>query len=133
MIIVSASGMATGGRVLHHLERKLPDPDTIVLFAGFQAQGTRGRLLEDGAASIKIHGADVPVHAQVKRLEGFSAHADQKEIMRWLAGFRRAPKKTFIVHGEPESAETLASLMKEQLGWDVEVARDSETRVLFEE
>jgi len=133
MIIVSASGMATGGRVLHHLERKLPDPDTIVLFAGFQAQGTRGRSLEDGAASIKIHGADVPVNAQVKRLEGFSAHADQKEIMRWLAGFNRPPKKTFIVHGEPESAETLASLMKGQLGWDVEVARDSETRALFTE
>ena len=99
-IIVSASGMATGGRVLHHLKYRLPDPRNTILFVGYQAVGTRGQLLKDGAREIKIHGEMVPVRAQIRNIEAFSGHADSAEIMRWLQPFKQPPKMTFIVHGE---------------------------------
>ena len=108
LIIISASGMATGGRVLHHLKHRLPDPDTTVLLAGYQAEGTRGRSLQDGAKEIKMLGEVVPVRAQVKVLDGFSAHADQDEIMRWLGTFPKAPKITYIVHGEAGWSECIS-------------------------
>lgn len=130
IVILSASGMATGGRVLHHLERRLPDPDNVVLFAGFQAKGTRGRLLEEGASTMKIHGNEVPVKAKVERLEGFSAHADQKEILKWLSAFKRPPSMVYVVHGEPESASVLAGQIRERLKWNVHIAGDGETREL---
>jgi metallo-beta-lactamase family protein len=123
LIIISASGMATGGRVLHHLKQRLPDPTTTVLLAGYQAEGTRGRLLQDGAAEIKMLGQLVPVRAKIKLLDGFSAHADQNEILRWLGTFKKPPRKTFIVHGEPPAASALAAVIRERLKWTVEIAQ----------
>jgi len=123
LIIISASGMATGGRVLHHLKRRLPNPDTTVLLAGFQAEGTRGRLLQDGAKEIKMLGEIVPVRAKVKVLDGFSAHADQGEILRWLGTFPKPPRMTYIVHGEPAAASALAEVIRERLKWNVAVAK----------
>ena len=118
-IVISASGMATGGRVLHHLVRALPDPRNTVLFAGFQAPGTRGRLLRDGAKYVRIHGHDVPVAAEVEALESLSAHADVNEILRWLRGFKSAPAITFLVHGEPSAMDALGARIKSELGWAI--------------
>jgi len=123
MVIISASGMATGGRVLHHLKHRLPNADTTVLFAGYQAEGTRGRSLQDGAKEIKLLGEVVPVRAKIKVFDGFSAHADQSEILRWLGTFKKAPQMTYIVHGEPPAAAALADVIRAQLKWKVEVAR----------
>jgi metallo-beta-lactamase family protein len=123
LIIISASGMATGGRVLHHLRHRLPNPETTVLLAGYQAEGTRGRLLQDGAKEVKLLGEVVPVRAQIKVLDGFSAHADQGEILRWLGTFKTAPRMTYIVHGEPPAATALASVIRERLKWKVEIAK----------
>jgi metallo-beta-lactamase family protein len=120
-VIISASGMATGGRILHHLAQKLPDPRNTVLFIGFQANGTRGQILKDGAREIKIHGEQVPVRAQIKSMESFSAHADSSEILRWLKTFHAPPKLTFVVHGEPGASEALASKIHEALGWKTHV------------
>jgi metallo-beta-lactamase family protein len=118
-IVISASGMATGGRVLHHLARTLPDARNTVLFAGFQAPGTRGRLLRDGASVTRIHGQDVPVAAEIQALESMSAHADSAEIFRWLRGFKTAPAQTFLVHGEPGAMDTLSARIRSELGWTV--------------
>jgi metallo-beta-lactamase family protein len=116
-IIISASGMATGGRVLHHLKLLAPDARNAVLFAGFQAAGTRGDAMTNGAENVKIHGSYVPVRAEVANLHMLSAHADADEIMAWLRNFRRAPKKTFITHGEPNAADALRHRIAEELGW----------------
>lgn len=118
-IIISASGMATGGRVLHHLKRYLPDPRSTVLFVGFQAAGTRGRQLVDGATFVKIHGQVINVAARVLRNDQMSAHADRDEIMRWLGGFSRPPACTYLVHGEPESMTVLRTTIEAELGWTV--------------
>jgi metallo-beta-lactamase family protein len=120
-IIISASGMATGGRVLHHLKHRLPDARNTVLFVGFQANGTRGQILKDGAREIKIHGEIVPVRAQVRLIDSFSRHADMSEIMRWLSGFRVPPKRTYVVHGEPEASAALAENIRNTLGWKVSI------------
>jgi metallo-beta-lactamase family protein len=127
LVIISASGMATGGRILHHLKLRLPDPRTTVLLVGFQSIGTRGRSLQEGARTIRIHGQDVPVRAKVETLDGLSAHADRAEILRWLSGFRRAPTQTYIVHGEPRASQSLANAVQTRLGWEARVARDGET------
>lgn len=129
-IIVSASGMATGGRVLHHLKHYVTDARHTILFAGFQAVGTRGAAMLDGSASIKIHGDYVPVRAEVKNLSMLSAHADADEIMRWLGGFHRPPKHTFIVHGEPAAADALRLRIQDELGWVCHVAEQNEAAVL---
>ncbi len=126
-IIVSASGMATGGRVLHHLKFRLPDPRNTVLFVGYQAVGTRGQLLRDGARTIKIHGEMVPVRAQIRNIEAFSGHADSGEILRWLRLFKSPPKMTFIVHGEPESSQALADEIKQSLGWKTHIPEHLES------
>jgi metallo-beta-lactamase family protein len=131
VIIISASGMATGGRILHHLSLRLPDTRTTVLLVGFQAAGTRGRALQEGAHHVRIHGHDIKVRAHVETLDGLSAHADQSEIFRWLAGFRRAPKAVYLVHGEPAAAEALATVIHERLGWPVRPARDGEKVALM--
>lgn len=125
-IVIAGSGMATGGRVLHHLARRLPDPRTTVLLPGFQAEGTRGRQLEEGAQTIHIHGRDVAVRAQVYRLEGLSAHGDRNEILRWLHGFQRPPAQCYVVHGEPAAAEALTKAIEEELDWPVRPAVDHE-------
>jgi metallo-beta-lactamase family protein len=118
-IIISASGMATGGRVLHHLAQWLPDPASAVIFAGYQAAGTRGRRLQDGEREMRIHGETVPVRAHIESVSSLSAHADAGEIMRWLREFKRPPRKTFVVHGEADSASALRDLIVKELGWDV--------------
>jgi len=118
-IIISASGMATGGRVLHHLEQRLPDARNCVLLAGFQAEGTRGRALEEGAKSIQIHGEMVPVRAEVVNLRQFSAHAGRSELLRWLAGIPAPPRQLFLVHGEPVAAKALQAAVQSQLHWPV--------------
>lgn len=120
-IIVSASGMATGGRILHHLKNYLPDRRSSVVLAGFQAGGTRGAALRDGAAEVKIHGAYVPVRAEIVSLDMFSAHAGRDELMRWLGGFQRAPRQTFVVHGEAAESDALRHSIKERLGWSARV------------
>jgi len=118
-IIISASGMATGGRVLHHLAQWLPDPASTVIFAGYQAAGTRGRRLQDGEREVRIHGETVPVRAHIESVSSLSAHADADGIMRWLRGFKRPPRKTFVVHGEPDSASALRDRIVNELAWDV--------------
>jgi metallo-beta-lactamase family protein len=120
-VIVSASGMATGGRVLHHLKEYAPDPKNLILFAGFQAGGTRGAAMTAGAESIKIQGDYIPVRAQVQNLEMLSAHADSEEIMRWLKTVKAAPRTTFVTHGEPAAADALRHRIKEELNWNVVV------------
>ncbi len=118
-IIISASGMATGGRVLFHIARLAPDPKNAILLAGFQAEGTRGRNLEEGVKTMRIHGADVPVAAEVINLRQFSAHAGQSELMRWLGGIPVPPRLTYLTHGEPQAFAALKA--KNRIG--VEVAR----------
>jgi metallo-beta-lactamase family protein len=116
-IVISSSGMAEGGRVLHHLKAALPDQRNTVLFAGYQGVGTRGRRLVDGEKSVKIHGEWVPVAARIEHIDSMSAHADAAEIMRWLKGFTRAPDRTFIVHGEPPAQDALAARIHAELAW----------------
>ncbi len=115
-IVISASGMATGGRVLNHLEHALPDARNTVLFVGFQAAGTRGRSLVDGARQVKVHGTSIAVAAQVAQIESMSAHADSAEMLRWLRGFTRPPEMTYIVHGEPPAMAALAAAIAAELG-----------------
>ncbi|MEZ5853044.1 MAG: MBL fold metallo-hydrolase [Hyphomicrobiaceae bacterium] len=122
-VVISASGMATGGRVLHHLVAYAPDSRNTVVFAGFQAAGTRGRALVDGAREIKIHGRWIPVRAEVADLSMLSAHADCEELMRWLSGFRHQPSRVHIVHGEPDSSEALRIRIDRELGWRASVPR----------
>jgi metallo-beta-lactamase family protein len=116
-VIISASGMATGGRVLHHLKAYAPDHKSTILFAGFQAGGTRGAAMVAGAQSIKIHGQYVPVRAEVSNLDMLSAHADADEILRWLGGFKAPPRMTFITHGEAAASDALRHRIEEKLGW----------------
>jgi metallo-beta-lactamase family protein len=125
-IIVSASGMATGGRVVHHLSRLLPGHRNTVLLVGFQAPGTRGRLLADGADEIKMLGRYVRVRAEVVELGGFSVHADREELVRWLHTADRPPESTYLVHGEAGALASLRDRIREQAGWDAFVARDGE-------
>jgi metallo-beta-lactamase family protein len=126
-IVISASGMATGGRVLHHLKSYAPDPRNTVLFAGFQAGGTRGAAMTAGATSVKIHGQYVPVRAEVANLHMLSAHADADEIMGWLRNFERPPKLTFITHGEPDASDALRHRIEEELGWSCLVPEHRES------
>lgn len=119
MIVIASSGMATGGRILHHLAHRLPDPRNTVLFVGYQAEGTRGRTLLEGSPTVKIHGQMVQVRAEIRTLEQFSAHADYGEILRWLGQFRRPPRRTFIIHGEEEQREALGARIQETLKWPV--------------
>ena len=121
MIIVSASGMATGGRVVHHLKAFAPDARNMIILPGFQAAGTRGAALAAGAEAIKIHGEYVAVRAEVVKMDNLSAHADYTEILQWLRGFKRPPKRTFVTHGEPAAADEMRRRIEETLGWTVSV------------
>jgi len=120
-IVISASGMATGGRVLHHLAAALPDPRNTVLFVGFQAAGTRGRRLIEGEKQVKMFGQFVPVNAHIERLNAMSAHADAAEIIRWLRTFPSAPGITYLVHGEPPAQQALKQRIERELGWNVHI------------
>lgn len=130
MIILSASGMASGGRVVHHLKAFAPKPNNTILFVGFQAAGTRGAAMVAGAESIKIHGEYVPIHADVEFISNLSAHADYAEIIDWLGGFESAPKQTFIVHGEPVAADAMRIHIEEKLKWQVKMPEYLETVTL---
>ncbi len=125
-VIIASSGMASGGRVVHHLFAGLPDPRNTVLFVGFQAAGTRGRQLVDEARHVKMFGQHVPVHARIERIDGMSAHADAGEIMRWLRTLPRAPKMTYLVHGEPKAQDALRLRIAKELGWPVHVPAHGE-------
>ena len=127
MIVIAGSGMATGGRILHHLARRLPMPRTTVLLVGYQAQGTRGRSLQDGARELRLQGRRVPVAARVRTIHGLSAHADRNEMLRWLGSLQRPPSMTYLVHGEPRPAQAMAALIEDRLGWSTHVARDGES------
>jgi metallo-beta-lactamase family protein len=120
-VIISASGMATGGRVLHHLKALAPNPRHHIVFPGFQVAGTRGAKLIEGAPDVKIFGEYVAVKAQVSHLEGFSGHADADGLLRWLGGFQAPPAQTYVVHGEPAASDALRSRIADQLGWRVQV------------
>lgn len=119
-IVISSSGMATGGRVLHHMAAALPEPRNTVLFVGFQAAGTRGRLLVDGAREVRIHGQSISVNARIDRIDSMSAHADRGEILRWLGTFPTRPNRVCLVHGEPAPMDALKTLVEQRLGWTAE-------------
>ena len=121
-VIVSSSGMVSGGRILHHLLLRLPDPRNLVLFIGFQSPGTRGATIKSGAKEVKIYGEWVPIRAQVAALEQFSDHADTPELLEWLKTFKGRPQETYLVHGEPQAAAQLRDAIIKALGWDVHVA-----------
>jgi metallo-beta-lactamase family protein len=126
-VIISASGMMTGGRVLHHAMRLVPDPDATIVFVGFQAAGTTGRRILDGEPEVKIMGQRVPVRCRIARIGGFSAHADYGEVLRWLGGIESGvPRRTFLTHGEPEAATAMAEHIKEKFGWNVHVPQYGE-------
>ncbi|MFM8534206.1 MAG: MBL fold metallo-hydrolase RNA specificity domain-containing protein [Acidimicrobiia bacterium] len=120
-VVIASSGMASGGRVVHHLFAGLPDPRNTVLFVGFQAAGTRGRLLIEGDQHVKMFGQSVPVHARIEKINGMSSHADAGEIIRWLRTFSRPPKTTYLVHGEPVAQDALKARIVKELGWTVEI------------
>lgn len=120
-VIIASSGMATGGRVVHHLFAGLPDARNSVLFVGYQAAGTRGRVLLEGAKHVKMFGQDVPVHAKIERLDGMSSHADYSEILKWLRTFPREPQTTYLVHGELVAQQALKQHITKELGWNVEI------------
>jgi metallo-beta-lactamase family protein len=125
-ILLAGSGMATGGRILHHLLRLLPDPRTTVLLVGYQAAGTRGRSLRDGASELKMFGRTVRVRARVMVSDAHSAHADRNEILRWLRGFEQPPTTTYVVHGEPSAASALREAIERELGWRAMAAEDGQ-------
>ncbi|MBI1215008.1 MAG: MBL fold metallo-hydrolase [Alphaproteobacteria bacterium] len=126
-VIISASGMATGGRVLHHLKRFIGDARNTILFAGYQAAGTRGDRIVRGESEVKIHGEMFKVRAEVDKLDNMSAHADYAEILKWLGHFRQPPRRTFVTHGEPTAATAMKRHIEERLGWEVEVPTYLET------
>jgi len=129
-IIISASGMATGGRVLHHIKHYVGDRNSTILFSGFQAAGTRGASMLAGAESVKIHGAYYPVRARIENLSMLSAHADADGILRWLKGFKQAPRLTFITHGEPIASDALRHRIEEELGWNCTVPEQMQRATL---
>jgi metallo-beta-lactamase family protein len=126
-VIISASGMMTGGRVLHHAIRLVPDPETTIIFVGYQAAGTTGRRIFDGEPEVKILGQWIPVRCRVAKIGGFSAHADWKEVLRWLDGMESGvPRQSFLTHGEPEAANAMAGHIKDKFGWNVHVPQYGE-------
>ena len=132
-IIISASGMLTGGRVLHHLKRLLPERNNLVVLVGYQAPGTRGRAMLEGARRIKMHGQIIPVEAEFMTVHGLSAHADRGGLLRWLRSAEKPPKVVFVVHGEPESSTALATLIEKELSIRTIVPRLGDRYDLLEE
>ena len=130
MVIVSSSGMATGGRVLHHLIAYAPDPRNAILLTGFQAGGTRGAALANGARSLRIYGQEVPVGAEVVQLSAASGHADAGELLAWMRSAPRPPRQVYVVHGEPDAADTLRRRIEHELHWPASVPEYGETATL---
>ncbi len=129
-IIISASGMATGGRIVHHLRERLPFERHTILFMGYQAEGTRGRTILEGKPSVRLFGEDVEVKARIENIDGFSGHADYQEMMAWLMGLNRSPERIFLVHGEPEQSTALAGHIRQKFKWDVTVAEENAQHIL---
>ncbi|HMG75948.1 MAG TPA: MBL fold metallo-hydrolase, partial [Pyrinomonadaceae bacterium] len=125
-IIVAASGMMSGGRILHHALRLLPDENAIVVFVGYQAAGTLGRRVADGEKQVKVLGQWIPVRCRIEKIGGFSAHADWKEVVRWLEDMPAPPRKVFITHGEPDAANAMAGHLRDRFGWQIEVPQYGE-------
>ena len=125
-LIISSSGMMTGGRILHHLKQRLPSNRNTIVLGGFQASGTRGRSLANGAKFLRIHGQDVPVRAAVESVPGLSGHADRGELLRWISCLA-TPKQVMLVHGEPASADALAASLRKDRGWKVQTPDMGET------
>jgi metallo-beta-lactamase family protein len=121
MVIIAGSGMATGGRVVHHLKAFASDPNNTILFSGFQAEGTRGAAMLNGAKSIRIHGEDIPVLAKIASIESFSAHADYTQIIFWLKEMKVVPKQVFVTHGEQEAAMAMVQHIENELHWSARV------------
>jgi metallo-beta-lactamase family protein len=120
-IIIAASGMLTGGRILNYLERYLGDSKNTVVLVGYQAEGTRGRILQEGGEELKLHGKFYKVKAEVRELSTLSAHADQKELIEWMKNIKNKPQEIFIVHGETEAANGLRLKIKKELGWQAKI------------
>jgi metallo-beta-lactamase family protein len=127
MVIVSASGMLSGGRVLHHLRRRLPDSSTTLLFVGFQAEGTRGRRILSGEREVSIHGERVVVRAEIRSIPALSAHADQKGLLEWIASLKEPPRAVFLVHGEEEPRRALSEAIRARFGWNVVLPAEGES------
>ena len=120
-IIISASGMVTGGRILHHMAQRLPDPKNTILLMGYQAEGTRGRVIQERKETVKIHGKQIPINAQIEMIDGFSGHADYNEMLAWLMPFNKAPKQIFMVHGEADASRSMAEKIKKTYDWKVTI------------
>ncbi len=129
-IIISASGMATGGRVVHHLAHMLSIPSHTIVLVGYQAIGTRGRLLVDGVEYVKMHGKQIAVKAQIEQINSFSVHADSTELQNWLATASEPPTNLFIVHGEPDSSLALKNQLTDELQWNCEIPKENQTYTL---
>jgi metallo-beta-lactamase family protein len=129
-VILSASGMLNGGRILHHLVHRLPDPDTVLLFVGYQAEGTLGRRILEGAKEVQVLGLPVHVAAQIEEIPALSAHADSRELVEWLSAIPAKPRETFLVHGENPAREALAASIRDKLGFNVALPRQDEVREL---
>ena len=121
IVVIAGSGMCTGGRVKHHLVNNITDPNSTIMFVGYQANGTLGRSIVDGAKEVRILGQKYPVKARIVRINGFSAHADSHELSNWLNALKSPPKQVFVVHGEAESAKEFAELVKKKTGWNVTI------------
>jgi len=130
LVIIASSGMCTGGRIRHHLRNHLGHGNDTILFVGYQAQGTLGRIIVDGAKDVRIHGRTYRVRAKLARIEGFSAHADRDELLRWLSGMKAPPRRAFVVHGEPDSARHFAGLLHGQMKWKTSVPTYGEEATL---
>ena len=120
-IIIAGSGMCTGGRIKHHLAHEIGNPDSALLFVGYQAVGTLGRYILEGAEEVRIHGKPREVRARIERINGFSAHADRDDLDRWLSALQEPPRRVFVTHGEPESAAEFAAWIEAEKGWPVTV------------
>ncbi len=125
-VIIAASGMMSGGRILHHALRLLPDENAVVVFVGYQAAGTLGRRVADGEKQVKVLGQWIPVRCRTEKIGGFSAHADWKEVIRWLEGMPSAPRRVFVTHGEPDAADAMAGHIRDRFGWEIEVPQYGE-------
>jgi metallo-beta-lactamase family protein len=118
-VIIASSGMMTGGRIVHHLKQRMPDPRNTIIIGGYQAVGTRGRMIEERVPFVRMFGHDVPLHAAVEKIPGLSGHADRSDLLRWLSQLPHAPKQTFLTHGEPAAADDLAEELRRARGWNV--------------
>jgi metallo-beta-lactamase family protein len=121
IMVIAGSGMCTGGRIKHHLVNNISRPESTIMFVGYQAVGTLGRRIVEGEKQVRILGREYPVRARVVQINGFSAHADRDELLKWLSGLKKPPRRVFVVHGEPESTEHFADYIRQKTGWDVSV------------